>query len=143
MEYIRRQYRSVTGTVTPALSRLPNGTAQTVAYAAIPVVGYYGLPVVLGYVGFSATGPVAGSYAAAWQSSIGVVQAGSVFATLQAAAMTSTASVAGGAAGAIAPIARAGGWLWGRSVGRYNRGFERNTESRALTGIGTALKRNL
>ncbi|OJZ79942.1 hypothetical protein ASPFODRAFT_65994 [Aspergillus luchuensis CBS 106.47] len=44
-------------------------------------------PVILGAIGFSASGPVAGSLAAAWQSSIGEVQAGTLFATLQGAAM--------------------------------------------------------
>ncbi len=38
-------------------------------------------------MGFAAAGPVAGSAAAAWQSSIGLVQAGSVFAWCQSAAM--------------------------------------------------------
>lgn len=41
----------------------------------------------LGAVGFSAAGPLAGSTAAAWQSGIGLVQAGSIFAWCQSAAM--------------------------------------------------------
>jgi len=49
----------------------------------------------LGIIGFSAMGPVAGSAAAAWQSSIGLVQAGSFFAWCQSLAM------GGSAAGAI------------------------------------------
>ncbi|KAE8363036.1 hypothetical protein BDV27DRAFT_130505 [Aspergillus caelatus] len=53
------------------------------ALATAPVTG----PAVLGAVGFSSTGPVAASLAAAWQSSIGIVQAGTWFATLQSAAM--------------------------------------------------------
>ncbi|KAF3188063.1 hypothetical protein TWF225_003840 [Orbilia oligospora] len=106
--------------VTPVASYFPNGTAKVAAYAAVPVVGYFAAPVVLGAVGFSATGPVAGSYAAAWQSSIGVVQAGSTFAALQSAAMTGCVSVAGGAVGAVAPIAKAGKtlWSWGRNATR-------------------------
>ncbi|RYP77264.1 hypothetical protein DL769_003459 [Monosporascus sp. CRB-8-3] len=51
---------------------------------------------VLGIAGFSAVGPAAGSAAAAWQSSIGLVQAGSIFAWCQSAAM------GGAAAGTIA-----------------------------------------
>jgi hypothetical protein len=42
---------------------------------------------ILGAVGFAATGPVAGSAAAAWQASIGLVRAGSIFAWCQSAAM--------------------------------------------------------
>ncbi|KAF5855433.1 hypothetical protein ETB97_009221 [Aspergillus alliaceus] len=58
------------------------------ALATAPITG----PAVLGTVGFSATGPVAASLAAAWQSSIGAVQAGSLFATLQGAAMGGAAA---------------------------------------------------
>ncbi len=49
---------------------------------------------VLAVAGFSFMGPAAASAAAAWQSSIGLVQAGSFFAWCQSVAM-------GGAAGAI------------------------------------------
>lgn len=45
----------------------------------------------MGAVGFSAAGPVAGSAAAAWQSSIGAIQAGSLFAWCQSAAMGGSA----------------------------------------------------
>ncbi|OGM45868.1 hypothetical protein ABOM_006060 [Aspergillus bombycis] len=58
------------------------------ALAMVPITG----PLVLGAVGFSATGPVAASLAAAWQSSIGCIQAGSLFATLQGAAMGGAAA---------------------------------------------------
>ncbi|GLA79116.1 hypothetical protein AtubIFM55763_002036 [Aspergillus tubingensis] len=58
------------------------------ALATAPITG----PAILGAVGFSAAGPVAASFAAAWQSSIGVVQAGSLFATLQGAAMGGAAA---------------------------------------------------
>ncbi|TGO13323.1 hypothetical protein BPAE_0748g00010 [Botrytis paeoniae] len=55
------------------------GGAVTIAsVAAVPV---------LGAVGFSAAGPIAGSTAAAWQSSMGLVEAGSIFAWCQSAAM--------------------------------------------------------
>ncbi|TGO48193.1 hypothetical protein BOTNAR_0488g00020 [Botryotinia narcissicola] len=55
------------------------GGAVTIAsVAAVPV---------LGAVGFSAAGPIAGSAAAAWQSSIGLVEAGSIFAWCQGVAM--------------------------------------------------------
>jgi len=50
----------------------------TVSIVAVPI---------LGAAGFVATGPVAGSAAAAWQSSIGLVEAGTLFAWCQSAAM--------------------------------------------------------
>ena len=42
---------------------------------------------VLGLVGFTAVGPAAGSAATAWQASMGVVKAGSLFSWCQSAAM--------------------------------------------------------
>ena len=41
----------------------------------------------LGLVGFGPLGPILGSAAAAWQSKIGLVAGGSVFAALQSAGM--------------------------------------------------------
>jgi hypothetical protein len=52
--------------------------AVTASVVAVPV---------LGAAGFAATGPVAGSAADAWQSSIGLVEAGSLFAWCQSASM--------------------------------------------------------
>jgi hypothetical protein len=63
----------------------------------------FACPPLLAAAGFSALGPVAGSGAAAWQASIGAVEAGSLFAWCQSAAMGGAAinSVfAAGAAGA-------------------------------------------
>lgn len=61
-------------------------------------------PLIIGAAGFGALGPIAGSSAAAWQASMGVVEAGSLFAWCQSAAM-------GGAAvnGIIATGATAAG----------------------------------
>ncbi|KAL8725625.1 MAG: hypothetical protein Q9181_006346 [Wetmoreana brouardii] len=53
-------------------------TLSAVSFMAVPV---------LGAVGFTAAGPAAGSAAAAWQASIGAVEAGSLFAWCQSAAM--------------------------------------------------------
>ncbi|KAF3311449.1 hypothetical protein TWF173_008271 [Orbilia oligospora] len=111
--------------VAPVASYFPDGirgNAEVAAYTVFPVVCFFAAPVAVSAYGFSAIGPVAGSYAAAWQSSIGVVQAGSTFAALQSAAMTGGVSVAGGAIGAVAPIAKAGQtlWSWGRNVTRYS-----------------------
>ena len=65
-------------------------------------------PAILGAVGFSAIGPVAGSAAAAWQASMGSVAAGSLFPFLQSAAMGGAAMgvfTGIGAAGAAVAIA--------------------------------------
>ena len=65
-------------------------------------------PAILGAVGFSAIGPVAGSAAAAWQASTGSVVAGSLFPFLQSAAMGGAAMgvfTGMGAAGAVVAIA--------------------------------------
>jgi hypothetical protein len=60
-------------------------------------------PPLLAAVGFGALGPVAGSAAAGWQASIGLVEAGSLFAWCQSVAMGGAALggvFAAGAAGA-------------------------------------------
>jgi len=70
--------------------------------AVIFTTSIIALPV-LGAAGFTAAGPAAGSAAAAWQASIGLVEAGSVFAWCQSAAMGGAALngiIATGAAGA-------------------------------------------
>ncbi|KAM0308094.1 hypothetical protein ACHAO8_010318 [Botrytis cinerea] len=54
------------------------GVVSIASVATVPV---------LGAVGFSAAGPIAGSTAAAWQSGIGLVEAGSIFAWCQSVAM--------------------------------------------------------
>lgn len=64
----------------------PYLTAFKAAGMTLSVASLLAVPV-LGVVGFASAGPVAGSVAAAWQSSIGVVQAGSLFAWCQSAAM--------------------------------------------------------
>ena len=71
---------------------------------------------ILGAAGFAAAGPVAGSAATAWQSSIGLVQAGSVFAWCQSAAMGGAAVngiVALGAAGGSVALAATGAGVVG------------------------------
>lgn len=66
-------------------------------------------PAILGAVGFGALGPVAGSAAAGWQASIGIVEAGSLFAWCQSAAMSGAAVNAivatGAAGGGVAALA--------------------------------------
>ena len=76
---------------------------STAAIFAVPI---------LGAVGFSSIGPVAGSAAAGWQASIGAVEAGSLFAFCQSAAMGGAAATAGltstGVGGAAVALAAAG-----------------------------------
>lgn len=56
---------------------------------ALPAIALPALALsALSVVGFGALGPVAGSFAAAWQAMIGNVAAGSLFAILQSMAMT-------------------------------------------------------
>ena len=88
-------------------SQVVGGAALTASVAALPV---------LGLAGFAATGPVAGSAAVAWQSSIGLVQAGSLFAWCQSAAMGGAAVngiIACGAAGGSLALAATGGAVAG------------------------------
>ena len=61
-------------------------TGLQVVGTTVSVLSVFAVPV-LGAVGFTAAGPAAGSAAAAWQSSIGVVKAGSLFSWCQGAAM--------------------------------------------------------
>lgn len=72
-------------------------------------------PPLLAAAGFSALGPVAGSGAAAWQASIGAVEAGSLFAWCQSVAMGGVALngvFAAGAAGVgLAGVGAAGGLI--------------------------------
>jgi len=76
---------------------------STAAIFAVPI---------LGAAGFSSIGPVAGSAAAGWQASIGAVEAGSLFAFCQSAAMGGAAAAAGlasaGVGGAAVALAAAG-----------------------------------
>lgn len=55
-------------------------------------------------VGFTTTGISAGSIAALWQSVIGNVAGGSLFATLQSAGATGLGSIVGGVCGAVYSI---------------------------------------
>ena len=80
---------------------------------------------ILGAAGFGALGPVAGSSAAAWQASIGAVEAGRLFAWCQSAAMGGAAvngiGAAGLAGGGIALSSTAVGVLMDGSVDEGDR----------------------
>ncbi len=67
----------------------------------------------LGAAGFTSSGIAGGSAAAAWQSSIGSVTAGSTFATLQSLGATGTIATVGSAAlGFTLPVLVLGGGYW-------------------------------
>lgn len=57
------------------------------AFALLSVLSITIVPVILLAIGFSAIGSIAKSIAIAWQSSLGIVAAGTSFAFLQSAAM--------------------------------------------------------
>lgn len=86
-------------------------------------------PVALGAAGFGALGPLAGSIAASWQSGIGAVQAGSLFAWCQSAAMGGAAVngiiAAGAAGGGVAALATAGAMGRGDEAEAYLDTFRR------------------
>ena len=75
-------------------------TLSAVSFLAVPV---------LGAIGFTAAGSAANSAAAAWQASIGVVRAGSLFSWCRSAAMSGAAlggiQVAGTAGAALTRVA--------------------------------------
>lgn len=65
-------------------------------------------PLVLSMAGFSAVGPAAGSWAAAWQSTMPLVAQGSLFASLQSTAMAgvgATTLISGSALGGATGVA--------------------------------------
>lgn len=81
-----------------------------VAGLTLSAASMFAVPV-LGLVGFTAVGPAANSAAAAWQASIGAVQANSLFAWCQSAAMggaalggVQAAGVAGAALTRVADV---------------------------------------
>ncbi|KAK2757662.1 hypothetical protein FQN54_004631 [Arachnomyces sp. PD_36] len=92
------------------------GTLALASVGAVPV---------LGALGFSAVGPVAGSVAAGVQSSMGLVQAGSVFAWCQSVTMGGAAVgglVGAGATGAgVAAVATVPAFMGPSMKERFNR----------------------
>lgn len=76
-------------------------TGLQIVGTTLSILSFCAVPA-LGAIGFTAAGPAANSVAAAWQASIGVVKAGSIFAWCQSAAM------GGGALGGIQAAGVAG-----------------------------------
>ena len=75
-----------------SLSSYVHENPKEAVFALLCIVTMLTVPVILPAIGFGAVGPAAGSLAAAWQSSIGIVAAGSPFAFLQSAAMGGAAA---------------------------------------------------
>lgn len=126
---------------TKSLAGLAKSAARVGTGAlAVQAGAQAGIPLALGWAGFSSLGPVAGSSAAAWMSSIAVangggVAAGSLYAWCQSAAM-------GGAAVVGAPVAigvtvggygtfKAAKWGWAK--------LKRGKGSKEQGGTGAAL----
>lgn len=86
-----------------------------ITFALLSILSISIVPIILPAIGFSAIGPVAGSLAAAWQSSIGIVAAGTPFGFLQSTAMGGAAASifygAGVAGLAGLAIKKAVGWV--------------------------------
>lgn len=104
LSIVKSQDVSIIQAATNYAKAHPIRTGIQVAGLTLSAVSMFAVPV-LGYVGFTAVGPAAGSAAAAWQSSIGLVQANSLFAWCQSAAM------AGAALGSIQAAGVAGAAL--------------------------------
>lgn len=113
-------------------------------------------PAILGAIGFSAIGPVAGSIAAGWQASMGSVAAGSFFAFLQSAAMGGAAAslfAGAGAVGAVVTVGIASASAAGSTITKDDikaavGGFAQNTKRAMgelagnLGGAASGLARN-
>ncbi|MCJ1476270.1 hypothetical protein MMC13_004936 [Lambiella insularis] len=117
LAYLQKQLRAYALSATHYIHAHPFETV----FALLCIVVLTTVPVILPAIGFTSTGPVAGSLAAIWQSSIGLVAAGSPFAFLQSAAMGSAAAgwiYGAGAAGlGILGAKRARGWWKRRGEG--------------------------
>ncbi|MCJ1383698.1 hypothetical protein MMC17_006812 [Xylographa soralifera] len=98
-----------------------------IVFALFCMICLAAVPVILPAIGFSSIGPVAGGLAAAWQSAIGAVVAGSPFAILQSAAMGGVAGVlvTGVGVAGIAGLAAKKGWETDvGTVGKEGKGGE-------------------
>jgi hypothetical protein len=90
------------GKFTQYVEDNPIRFALQVTGAVVSIAALIAVPI-LGAIGFSSIGPVAGSVAAGWQASIGAVEPGSLFALCQSAAMGGAAAAALAASGLPSP----------------------------------------
>lgn len=123
--------------VTAYAKAHPIRTGLQVAGLTLSAVSFLAVPI-LGAVGFTAAGPAAGSAAAAWQSSIGLVRAGSLFSWCQGVAMggsaLGTVQAAGLAGAALARVADAPQYmkLLEQVLPNANRGHRTASERQLL-----------
>ena len=85
--YVLDHLRNFTVSVTSYV-----GHPWETAFAFLSILSITIVPFILPAMGFSAIEPIAQSTAAGWQSSIGIVVAGTLFAFLQSAAMGGVAA---------------------------------------------------
>jgi len=110
---------------TTKVSRYIRKHPWQTAFVLLSILSILVVPVILPAIGFSSIGPVAESLAAAWQSSIGIVVAGTPFTFLQSAAM------GGAAAGIFYGIGGAGlAVVAGAKVAGFVRGWWNSRNSR-------------
>lgn len=86
LSIVKKQEIGIIQAATNYAKAHPIRTGIQVVGLTLSAASMFAVPV-LGLVGFTAVGPAANSAAAAWQASIGVVQANSLFAWCQSAAM--------------------------------------------------------
>jgi hypothetical protein len=88
-------------------------TKAVVGGIVCAILTIFVFPVGLFAVGFTALGPAAGSLAAAWMSSIGVVKAGSIYSVIQSTAMGGAyAATVKGIAAVVTGVATTLGLAW-------------------------------
>jgi hypothetical protein len=98
---------------TPEFIQRNPYTTAVVGGTVVAIGTTFAVPIALSAVGFTALGPAAGSYAAAWMSSIGIVQAGTWYSAAQSAAMGGAyAATAQGTAAAATGVATTLGLGW-------------------------------
>ncbi|KAL9010040.1 MAG: hypothetical protein Q9180_009340 [Flavoplaca navasiana] len=105
-------------------------------FGGITILGLtLAIPAILEVVGFGALGPVAGSIATGWQSSLGLVAAGTPFAFLQSAAM------GGAAMGVMTGIGALGGAVTVAAALTLKEGTVGDVVSSCKGAVGGAVKK--
>lgn len=146
--YVASKARETLPQVGKSIARNPGTTAACVAgIAMVAAPAVVALPA-LGAVGFGASGPVAGSMAAAAQSGVGSVVAPSLFATAQSAAMGGygTAAVFGAvqAVGGTVAATAGGAMAWARSkAGKSEETSANGAEEKSQGESGNATRSKL
>jgi hypothetical protein len=118
-------------------------TTAVVGGTAVAIGTTIAVPVAFSAVGFTALGPAAGTYAASWMSSIGVVQAGTWYSAIQSAGMGGAyaATVQGGAA-AVTGVATTLGlsWLLPKPSGNVTNSSTQTAPSSSVSADLTSLR---